>query len=164
LACSKNREKTDGGNRGEAREYKFIVISAFPLKTNKSQKQWFDHVRVCILWFLLEGGQVYVALTTEMNHRCAKVYITDSQHLFHSPFSYLAPYILLNIFLSKISRDCSSFSVNVHASAPHNTTGLISVLYIIILVALDKSRLLNRLIAAKDLKYNNRLIIISVTG
>ena len=34
--------------------------------------------------------------------------------LFHSPFSYLAPYILLNIFLSKISRTCSSFFVNVH--------------------------------------------------
>ena len=61
--------------------------------------------------------------------------------LFHSPFSYLGPYILLNIFLSKINRACSSFFVNVHASAPHNTTGLISVLYNIILVALDKSLL-----------------------
>jgi hypothetical protein len=29
--------------------------------------------------------------------------------LFHSPFSYLGPYILINIFLSKISRACSSF-------------------------------------------------------
>ena len=29
--------------------------------------------------------------------------------LFHSPFSYLGPYILLNIFLSNISRACSSF-------------------------------------------------------
>ena len=36
---------------------------------------------------------------------------------FHSPFSYSGPYILLNIFLSKISRACSSFFVNVHASA-----------------------------------------------
>jgi hypothetical protein len=27
--------------------------------------------------------------------------------LFHSPFSYLGPYILLNLFLSKISRACS---------------------------------------------------------
>ena len=69
--------------------------------------------------------------------------------LFHFPLSYLAPYILLNIFLSKISRACSSFFVNVHASAPHDTTGLISVLYDIILAALDKSRLLERLIAAK---------------
>ena len=69
--------------------------------------------------------------------------------LFHSPFSYLAPYILPNIFLYKISRACSSFFVNVHASAPHNTTGLIGVLYNIILVALDKSRLLKRLIAAR---------------
>ena len=69
--------------------------------------------------------------------------------LFHSPFSYLGPYILLNIFLPKISRTCSSFFVTVHASAPHYTTGLISVLYNIILVALDKSRLLKRLIAAK---------------
>ena len=33
--------------------------------------------------------------------------------LFHSPFSYLGLYILLNIFLSKISRVCSSFFVNV---------------------------------------------------
>ena len=67
--------------------------------------------------------------------------------LFHSPFSYLGPYILLNIFLSKISTACSSLSVTVHTSAPHNTAGLISVLYNIILVALDKSRLLKRLIA-----------------
>ena len=45
----------------------------------------------------------------------------------HFPFSYLAPHILLNISLSKISTACSSFFVNVHASAPHRTTGLISV-------------------------------------
>jgi len=69
--------------------------------------------------------------------------------LSYSPFSYLGPYILLNIFLPKISTACSSFFVNVHASAPHNTTGLISVLYIIILVPLDKSQLLKRLTAAK---------------
>ena len=31
--------------------------------------------------------------------------------LFHSPFSYLGPYFLLNIFLSKISRACSSFFI-----------------------------------------------------
>ena len=48
--------------------------------------------------------------------------------LFQSPFSYLGPYILLNIFFSKISRACSSFFVNVHASTPYNATGLISVL------------------------------------
>ena len=42
--------------------------------------------------------------------------------LFHSPFSYLGPYILLNIFLSKISRACSSFFVNVQASGPYDTT------------------------------------------
>jgi len=41
--------------------------------------------------------------------------------LFYSPFPYLAPYILLNIFLSKISRPCSSFFVNVHSSAPYDT-------------------------------------------
>ena len=34
--------------------------------------------------------------------------------LFHSPFSYLAPCILLYTFLSKISRACSSFFVIVH--------------------------------------------------
>ena len=38
--------------------------------------------------------------------------------LYHSPSSYLGSYILLNIFFSKISRACSSFFVNVHASAP----------------------------------------------
>jgi hypothetical protein len=43
--------------------------------------------------------------------------------LFHSPFSYLGPYILLNIFLSKISRACSSFFVIVRGSAPYDTTG-----------------------------------------
>ena len=56
------------------------MISAFPIKTNKSQKQWFHHVRVYILGFLLEGGQVYVALTREMNHWYFKVYVTDTQH------------------------------------------------------------------------------------
>ena len=56
--------------------------------------------------------------------------------LSHYPFSYLGPYIRLNIFLSKIRRPCSSFFVNVHASAPYDTTGLISVLYNIILVAI----------------------------
>ena len=50
--------------------------------------------------------------------------------LFHSPFSYLGPYILLNIFLSKISRACSSFFVNVRASTPYDTTGRIIVLFI----------------------------------
>ena len=69
--------------------------------------------------------------------------------LFHSPFSDLGPYILLNIFLSNIIRAAASFFVNVHASAPHDNTGLISVLYNIILVALDKSRLLKGLTAAK---------------
>ena len=69
--------------------------------------------------------------------------------LFHSSFSYLGPYILLNIFLSKISIACSSFSVNVHASAPHDTAGLVSALCNIILVALDKSRLPKRLTAVK---------------
>ena len=48
--------------------------------------------------------------------------------LFHFPFSYLGPYFLLNNFLSKISRACSSFFVNVHASAPHDTTGLVHTL------------------------------------
>ena len=42
--------------------------------------------------------------------------------LFYSPFSYLGPHILLKIFLSKISRACSSFFINVHASAPYDTT------------------------------------------
>ena len=45
--------------------------------------------------------------------------------LFHSLFPYLGPYILLNIFLSKISRACSSFFVIVHAFTPFYTTGLI---------------------------------------
>jgi len=39
--------------------------------------------------------------------------------LFHSPSSYLGPYILLNIFLSKISRACSSFFVIVHVFTPY---------------------------------------------
>jgi len=69
--------------------------------------------------------------------------------LFHSPSSYLGPYILPNIFLSKIGRAYSSFFVIVHASAPYVTAGLISVLYNLILVALDKSLFLKRLIAAK---------------
>jgi len=73
--------------------------------------------------------------------------------LFHSPFSFLGPYILLNIFLSKISISCPSFFNNVHASTPYDTTGLISILYNIILVALNKSQLLKRLIAANVAAY-----------
>jgi len=69
--------------------------------------------------------------------------------LFHSPSSYLGPYILLNIFLSKISRACSYFFVIVHVSSPYVTAGLNNVLYNLILVALDKSLFLKRLIAAK---------------
>jgi len=42
-----------------------------------------------------------------------------------------------------------SFSVNVHASGPYETTCHICVLYNIILVVLDKSRLIKILIAAK---------------
>ena len=41
--------------------------------------------------------------------------------LFYPPFSYLGPYILLNIFLSKISGACSSFFVSVHVSDPYGT-------------------------------------------
>ena len=59
--------------------------------------------------------------------------------LFNSPFSYLGPYNLLNIFLSKIRTACSSLFVNVYASAPYVTTGLISVLYNTISVCVDKS-------------------------
>ena len=59
--------------------------------------------------------------------------------LFHSPFPYSVPYILLNIFLSKISRACSSFFVNVHASAPHDTTGRWTQLLSFILVQLHVS-------------------------
>ena len=69
--------------------------------------------------------------------------------IFHSPSSYLEPYILLNIFLSKISRACSYFFVIVHVSAPYVTTSLINVLCNLILVALDESLFLKRLIAAK---------------
>jgi len=39
--------------------------------------------------------------------------ISSSSRIFHSPFSYLGPYTLLNIFLSKISKSCSYFFINV---------------------------------------------------
>ena len=68
--------------------------------------------------------------------------------IFRSPFPYLGPYILLNVFLSKISRACSSFFI-FHVSAPYATIGLISVLYSRSLVALDKNRFLKRLMATK---------------
>jgi hypothetical protein len=57
--------------------------------------------------------------------------------LFHSSSSYLGPYILLNIFLLKMSRDSSSFFVIVHVFAPYATMDLISALYSRILVGLD---------------------------
>ena len=47
---------------------------------------------------------------------------------FHSPFSCLAPYILPNIFVSKISRTCSSFFVAVPASGPYGTAMFIAFL------------------------------------
>ena len=57
---------------------------------------------------------------------------------------HLGPYILPNIFLSKISTACSFFA-NVHVSAPYDTTGLISILHNTILVHLDKSTVIPRL-------------------
>jgi hypothetical protein len=57
--------------------------------------------------------------------------------------------MLLNIFLLKTSRSCSSLFVVVHASAPCDTAGLISAFYNRIVLALDKSRFLKRLMAAK---------------
>ena len=63
---------------------------------------------------------------------------------FPFPIFAFRTYVLLNIFLSKISRACSSFFVKVHVSALYNSTGLISVLYSLILVSLDKSLLLKR--------------------
>ena len=48
--------------------------------------------------------------------------------LFHSLFSYFGPYILLHIFLPKISRACSSSFVIVHVSATYDTTGLIIII------------------------------------
>ena len=69
--------------------------------------------------------------------------------LFHSPFSYFGSYILLSIFLSSISNASSPFLVIVHTSAPYVTTVLISVFYSRVLLALDRKRLLKRLIAAK---------------
>ena len=55
---------------------------------------------------------------------CSFLLVLDS-----SDFSilYLGPYILLNIFLSKIIRACSSFFVNVHVFAPYDTTGITAV-------------------------------------
>ena len=41
--------------------------------------------------------------------------------LFHSPFSYLGPYILLNIFLSKTRTACSYFFSIAYAAAPYDT-------------------------------------------
>ena len=55
--------------------------------------------------------------------------------LFHSPFSYLAPYILLNIFLSKISRAGSSFFFNVHVPL-HTTLPVFSCTYTYLLTYL----------------------------
>ena len=55
--------------------------------------------------------------------------------LFHSPFSYLGTYILLNIFLSKIGGVYSSFFVNnvtncsVKNSRPFQKTALVSTLH-----------------------------------
>ena len=64
--------------------------------------------------------------------------------LFLSPFSYLGPYIILNIFLSKISRACSSFFVNVHAPAPNDTTGKIysETLKTLLHVSIDRTNIL----------------------
>ena len=86
--------------------------------------------------------------------------------LFYSPFSYLGPYILPNIFLSNIRRACPSFSFNVHASSPYDTTGLIIVLYNIILVALGtkstteetySAKIVHTIYALQILNYNPEL-------
>ena len=67
--------------------------------------------------------------------------------LFHSPFSYLAPHILLNIFLPTLAQPVL-LSPSPSTLPLHTTLPVLLESYII-LVALDKSRLLKRLIAAK---------------
>ena len=44
---------------------------------------------------------------------CTSLLVLSVLRLFHSPFSYLGPYILLNISLSKIIRTCFSFLVHI---------------------------------------------------
>ena len=77
-----------------------------------------------ILLYLLYLLCLYMLLYLLYLYMLLISYSSQFVWLFHSPFSYLGPYILLNIFLSKISRACSSVFVNIHASAPHDTTGL----------------------------------------
>jgi hypothetical protein len=51
----------------------------------------------------------------------------------HDPFSYLlGPNILLNTLFSKTLSLCSSLKVRDQVSHPYNTTGKITVLYILI--------------------------------
>jgi hypothetical protein len=70
---------TDDRSCGEARYYKFIVISAFQMTSSNSQEKWFDHVRVYILGLHFGDGQIYVALTRERNRQYVTLHITGMQ-------------------------------------------------------------------------------------
>jgi hypothetical protein len=88
--------------------------------------------------------------------------------LFNYPFPYLGPYILLNIFLSKINTAFSSFFVIVHVSAPYDTTGLISVLSFISTTAKSWTScilvVLSFIIFSQHNKYNKWLLSTIVSG
>jgi hypothetical protein len=56
--------------------------------------------------------------------------------ILHTPCSHFGPYIFRKIFLSHVIRLDAIFPVIAQVSLPYNSTGLIIVLYIFILVLL----------------------------
>ena len=56
----------------------------------------------------------------------------------HSPFTVRGPQILLTILLSKSLKACSFAVLRVHVSAPYVTTGLMSILYSVVLGTVDR--------------------------
>ena len=67
------------------------------------------------------------------------VYSSFLYFILHSPLSFVGPKIALKIFLSKTPKITSSDFDNTHVSEPYASTGLIKVLYNLILFFMDKN-------------------------
>jgi hypothetical protein len=106
------------GSSSSSRPYQFLSEDLFlGILYSSILSRWPNQFILCPL--------IYFTIFSSLLNSSSSWFVL----LFHSPFSYWGPHILLNIFLSKISRAFSSFFVIVHVSAPYVTTGLISVLF-----------------------------------
>ena len=91
------------GSSPSSRPFQFVTEDRLSILSSSILSRWPNQLILCL--FIL--FTIFSHLVISSSSRFLR--------LFHSPCSYLGPYILLNIFLSKINRACSSFFVSVHA-------------------------------------------------